>query len=309
MKATDLDRSMRLWVVELTSLQPDHALAQKLKDGAGPWTLDDLHEMEWTLVSLWPVGRLRMEACRIREEYRLLVSEGDYTRYLAANPVDLGKMPDAATLPTFEEVVRHESASLLSELRRLRARSAFYEEARSSILVRIAAVLCVLVAAACVYLVTISQIGIDPPDYGKSAVPMIPVVLFAGMVGGFMSLWRRLHQLPQLADPLFDRVLTKSGRRTLYLAPLFGAIGATFLYICFAGGLVRGVLFPEMYMPTASSDPLTFLQFADQCVPLAGIDHAKLIVWSFAAGFSERLWIDTLDEIVARKQAKSAQTA
>jgi len=302
----ELDRSLRLWTIELVSLKADHELAQRLKNGNGGWSLDDLREMQWTLVSLWPIGRLRFEACRLRDEYRLLVGESEYARYLGNSPLDLSKLPDTALHANFELEVRHDATGLLSEIHRLRARSAAYEEARSKILVNIARALSVLVVAAITYLALISQAGVNPPRYDTNNVPMIPVVLFTGMVGGFMSLWRRLHQLPQLSDPLLDRVLTKSGRKTLYLAPIFGAIGASLLYITFAGGLVQGALFPQMYMPVASAEPLTFLQFADQCVPLAGIDHAKLIVWSFAAGFSERLWVDTLDEIAARRESKQS---
>ena len=47
---------------------------------------------------------------------------------------------------------------------------------------------------------------------------------------------------------------------------------------------------------------MPFAEFVRHTGPISGIDWFKLLIWSFAAGFAERLVPDAIDRIVARRQ-------
>ncbi|MEM1198079.1 MAG: hypothetical protein AAGI06_02110 [Pseudomonadota bacterium] len=82
----------------------------------------------------------------------------------------------------------------------------------------------------------------------------------------------------------------------------FGMVGAGILYFLMAGGFLTGSLFPN----------LKTAKFVDSTVPLWGTDwvtavpnaeFAKLVVWSFLGGFSERFVSGTLERSVGNAQA------
>lgn len=66
-------------------------------------------------------------------------------------------------------------------------------------------------------------------------------------------------------------------------------LGGLLLFI-FAGGLVKGSLFPDFRFESSSLFTLRFV----------GEDWCKLIVWAFLAGFSERLIPQFLDDLAGR---------
>ncbi len=63
---------------------------------------------------------------------------------------------------------------------------------------------------------------------------------------------------------------------------------------------MKGALFPNLVvMPTTTYDT-PFLKFVFGTVEASNEDFAKLLVWSFVAGFSERLMPDMIDRLVAK---------
>jgi hypothetical protein len=79
-----------------------------------------------------------------------------------------------------------------------------------------------------------------------------------------------------------------------------GAIFAAILYMLFTGTFLTGNVFPEIATPAEKlKDALPFGAFATSTGPATGIDFSKLLVWSFIAGFAERLVPDALSRIVA----------
>ena len=48
--------------------------------------------------------------------------------------------------------------------------------------------------------------------------------------------------------------------------------------------------------------PSTFWRFTDGTYPISGKDYALLIIWSFLAGFLERLVPDALNRLVTKNQ-------
>jgi hypothetical protein len=66
------------------------------------------------------------------------------------------------------------------------------------------------------------------------------------------------------------------------------------LYVLFAAGRLRGALFPEIEGGLLSG-------FA---TPAPGVDEAKLLAWSFVAGFAEKFVPDRLDRLNRRAGSK-----
>lgn len=113
------------------------------------------------------------------------------------------------------------------------------------------------------------------------------ICIICGILGGFMSLEQRLGRL----SPEALGSLSESWFQVL-LRPLYGGIFALVAYIVLLAGLVTSTLFPVFVYPALPAEginPHYFIVFLTDTVPASGPDFAKLLFWSFAAGFTERL--------------------
>jgi hypothetical protein len=138
-----------------------------------------------------------------------------------------------------------------------------------------------------------------PPD-----VPLLATVMLTGALGAFFSALSRLYSFKEL-----PRVLIEGGGLQLprpqllmysLIPPLVGAIAALVLYFVFAGQLITGALFPSVSCHNVKDGvevcrQLSSLLGADG--PDYSGDFAKVIVWSFIAGFAERFVPSILDSI------------
>ena len=110
------------------------------------------------------------------------------------------------------------------------------------------------------------------------------LVFMCGLIGGFVSIQQRLPKIRSEELQLLSESWTK-----ILLIPVYGGIFALVLYVLFLSGLLEGHLFPQFAINQFSNPPTTenihtFLL----TYPSSGPDFAKLIFWSFVAGFSER---------------------
>lgn len=108
-----------------------------------------------------------------------------------------------------------------------------------------------------------------------------------GLVGGFVSIQQRLKNI----SPEELALLSNSWFQVL-LIPIYGGIFALVLYIVFLSEIVKGPLFPQFSIPdfkTPMPSTEDLMSFFSKTYPSSGKDLAKLLFWSFAAGFSERL--------------------
>lgn len=114
---------------------------------------------------------------------------------------------------------------------------------------------------------------------------MIIYVFIAGLIGGFVSIQQRLPK----TDTIELRELSQSWS-SLLLIPVNGGIFAIVLHILFISGIIEGSLFPEYHQVAIDQHNLTksFADFLTYTFPKDGPNIAKLIFWSFVAGFSER---------------------
>jgi hypothetical protein len=137
--------------------------------------------------------------------------------------------------------------------------------------------------------------------YLRGAVTPVPTpvaVFFVGFVGGFVGLQRRLKTLPA-------EDLTLLGRSwvCIVISPIAGAILAELLYLLFISGLLSGNMFPSFVADGqgTSGDGLKTL-FQVHCPDAA--NYAKVLFWSFVAGFSEKFATNIIRQFEPGDQGK-----
>lgn len=119
--------------------------------------------------------------------------------------------------------------------------------------------------------------------------PLMPVFIGAG--GGLIALQRRLKQFS-----MEDLELLSSSWIYITLPPFVSGLLAFVLYVIFLSDLLGGKLFPHF-----EPEPWTTGQHTECGFCLLfktqghAEDYAKLIFWSFVAGFSERFVIDIIN--------------
>ncbi len=121
------------------------------------------------------------------------------------------------------------------------------------------------------------------------------MVFTCGVIGGFVSIQQRMSKMS-----IHDiSMLSKSWCQVL-LIPTYGGFFALVLYSLFFSGILKGHLFPEIYLPPSDGTPdIAYLRtlFNDN-YPKTGEDFGKLVFWSFAAGFCERFVPQVVRSIV-----------
>ncbi|HEX3250248.1 MAG TPA: hypothetical protein VHS05_12530 [Pyrinomonadaceae bacterium] len=155
----------------------------------------------------------------------------------------------------------------------------------------------------------------------------IGTVALAGIMGGSLSMLQRIQNAP-VGDPLFNLATLTNSWRGLSLSPLFGAVFASLLFVLFAAGILQGAAFPRIETvssnvanpvqsasgeagKTEASSPTETQRTAQWSVtdflrytgPKDGVSFALLLIWSFMAGFAERLVPDFLNRFVAKTEA------
>ena len=130
-------------------------------------------------------------------------------------------------------------------------------------------------------------------------IATLPVVLIFGALGAFVSLQRRLKHL---SDD--DLALMRASLTYVWLAPVAGALLAGVLYLLFIGQIVHGPLFPAFNTDTeAIKNAKGFVKLFAIESPTPS-DYAKLLFWSFVAGFSEKFVTDVIGRFESQEQTR-----
>lgn len=129
----------------------------------------------------------------------------------------------------------------------------------------------------------------------------VPLIVFiTGNIGGYVGFHRRLAHLSD------DEIINLSTSWFGVALPSFiGGILAGILYILFISGVIEGQLFPTitpdekclLNEPLESFDVI-FCQHAQGYA-----SYAKLLFWSFVAGFNQDYVVDLIDSIKGNKNA------
>ena len=144
--------------------------------------------------------------------------------------------------------------------------------------------------------------GVQPPAAASTPrVPVVPIVIISGILGATFSVLQRV-QRSSAGDPLATLLSLRAARPQVFLSIVSGAIASLVLYAIFAGGMIKGDLFPTIVNVHDQSDGkemLALYHFLRDTGPLTHADHAKMLVWAFIGGFAERLVPDILDRFSA----------
>ncbi|PKH00563.1 hypothetical protein [Paraglaciecola sp. MB-3u-78] len=126
------------------------------------------------------------------------------------------------------------------------------------------------------------------------------LVVMAGILGSFVSALNRIYASKDVFPRgKYTHLLKKANIYLIaysLIPPLIGAIGAAILFTMFAGEIISGGLFPE-FACTDVGGCQSYTDYLDKWKPKLPVDFAKLIVWGFIAGFSERFVPNILNQI------------
>jgi len=146
--------------------------------------------------------------------------------------------------------------------------------------------------------------------FGGISPPLLVLAMLAGMLGAFFSALTRLYNVDQASIALITPTVRQLGGRYLMMyslvPPVIGAIAAVVLYLIFVGRLLEGGLFPA-FSCRKGMGCSSVLDLMNNYWPSNPEDYGKVLVWSFAAGFSERLVPDVLQGLVSKEQGGGAK--
>jgi len=248
-------------------------------------TWEEIYSFELAILKLEPLESLCRKAWILREEYQEIANSAERTQYEASNP----PKPDPATVK--EPELRADLVRIQEELNWAYIVLWIQEEFRSKLTTRI---LWLSLWVATIF----AAIMVTAIRYDAVAELNLATVAFAGIVGGFISTLRRIQTSKLDGNSDLNLIELERGQGSIYISPFLGAVFAVVLYVLFASGLLQGALFPEF-----PKDGVLY-GFATS---LHGFDQAKLLIWSFIAGFAEQFVPDRLDELSKRAASSDQQ--
>lgn len=243
--------------------------------------------VEKDLLRYYPEEKLRRKAWLIKDKFRLVCGDAAYKEYTSSNPPD----PASAPLP-----------DLLADLEALLDQVSFIYQAR------LAREKALAILKRNLFLTGIVLTwGILFVIYSYQLATTFAVIVASGMVGAVMSIFRRIQttQTTPVSDPVVELSSLEHGKIGIWLSMFSGGVFAVVLYILFASGLftVPGVTPSFSQAEAVHLSGFTLYFFADEVGPKNYQDFAKIVAWSFAAGFLERLVPDVLDRLGQRAEA------
>ncbi len=300
-------------VVELDSLPNQgeaHKLANRAKSLIKKWDSKDfdwrdIFELEAIILQLQPLDTLQRRAWNLRQKYKQIVTQEAYDAYLNSKPPGLNGKDGT------EAALRADLLRILRDFHWQYGITITGETLRDSISIQIAWILAGVIALGVVSLVLHGIPAFLPGPFPwvvavlLGPVPSVIAVFLAGVIGGFVSTELRLQELRLSGtEPIRALVQLNQGRTTIVISPLLGGVFAVILFVIFAGGFfLKGDLIPVIYGPPQSG-LMTFETFWTYTGTASTIESAKLLIWSFIAGFAERLVPDALNRIAASTKSK-----
>lgn len=248
-------------------------------------TWEDVDRLETAMLRVLPDATLRNQAWSLRARYFEAAGPALTEMYQKAKPSDWCDATVAV------ELLRADLECVLSEYQKYRTFLPARDRVRDRISRRTAYWTLGGTLLGALLWVAAQMAGHHVPTAANQALTMM-LTMLAGAVGGFVSVQSRLQSSRSHSLPLLDRIELETEQFSIYLAPVSGAIFAAVLYFLFMGHYLQGSLFPDVSL-TGIASPLNF---------------GGLVVWSFLAGFAERLVPDVLTRLVSRSGATEDKT-
>lgn len=297
----ELKRSYRL--ASANAAQADPAVVQEIlrvADADATW--GDMYALEKAYTAILPDPDVPAHLATARERFRQIVGDQAYAAYVASKAAVTASSPDAV------RGMRAELLALIDRLNYLYTATPGKERIRNRMSFWLS-----LVTIGAVFVIAAQLRAALRADDVTAGSHTLLVAVLAGVLGGFVSVQQRLQSATDV-DPLFNRLQLSSGFwNIIIVAPIFGGIFAAVLYAIFAAGAVSGTAFPVIYagqnpgLGSAHGPVMNLETFLRATGPASGADLAKLVVWSFIAGFAERFVPDVLSRLASADagQAKS----
>ena len=287
------DHLVAVYVTLNTADPRADAVIKKSRDRAEDLTWGDIFLLENLVFSLQPADVVDRNAWIIRERFREISCPGVYDKYLSSHP------PTDSDTPEKLSLLKADLTRVLDVLHWYYSLIPIRERIRKSLTI------------SCIFLVVLYTLLLGAIlrwcfAYHADFVAMMISVVYCGTIGGFVSSQRRMQNISTDGDPLISVFGLDNAGYYLWLSPLLGAIFAVLLTLMFIGGILKGSMFPEFFS-SPGHHGLPFFDFTWNTLPKASEEYGKLFVWSFIAGFAERLVPDSIDRLTD-KFAQSNQT-
>lgn len=279
----------------------DELICKRTQNAAVNWR--DLYTFDLVLTKLQPPESLPRIVWNLRYRYRDVAGLREYDAYIASKPPEL--VPGVQVNDLLNDL--HADIEYLLGQIHLRYAMAPIRETMHTRLSRIV-----------VWWVGLSLLFILLYEFGMRAVyaerwhqflpaSMLTVVVIVGAVGGLISVQQRFQSASSEGDPVYNLSVFAQGRKDIFPSVISGGVFAAVLYLLVASGILSGELFPTMELSSSfQHEPEGYLiWFLQEAVPKTGGDYAKLLVWSFIAGFAERFVPDTVSRFVERRETES----
>ena len=118
------------------------------------------------------------------------------------------------------------------------------------------------------------------------------LVFLIGNIGGYVSVHRGLNTLNDT-----EVVELSSSWWAIIVPPFVGGVLALALYLVFLSNILAGDLFPR-FVPLSDQPVSLDMMFNHRGVEFS--DYAKLLFWSFVAGFNQKYVVDIIESVKTR---------
>lgn len=295
----------------LTDEQRAECETIQAKRVSGTLSWKDIYNFELILLRHYKLDTLKSKIISLRIKYQYLVEIAEYNNYTKELAVNLND-PAKPLTEADKEKMQTDYTYLLDEFFLRYAYISAHERLRTKLLLRGALSTFFFFILWAIFIL-LSFVTPATTSYRTTFTifSTIIAVVFAGVMGAFVSMQERLQNFSHRGDPIYNLSLLTHGWLSIFLSPISGAIFAAILYLFFTAGLLNGTIFPEMTPATNSgnsSSVMELTEFILKTGPKDGKAFALLMIWSFIAGFAERFVPDTLMRLVSQKKPGETTT-
>lgn len=158
-------------------------------------------------------------------------------------------------------------------------------------------------------LVAVITTGLTASYNMPIGVPLVPLMMLAGMLGAFFSALTRLYNVDQVGIVIFTSTVQDLGGGPYllmysFVPPIIGMIAAVILYLVFVAGYLNTDLFPKFECRGVCNSMQDLMANYYAKGPE---NYGKALVWGFIAGFSERLVPNMLTSLASKAEKERSK--